>query len=207
MNKKKPLIALDDYTVFRLLCELAKGEAQSQRELSRRLNSALGLVNGYLKVCSDKGWVKVREQAANRSSYHLTPKGVQEQRRLAIQHARYLGEMLEVVRQEYCQIAHQLADEGVERVALCGVDGIADLVRSILQEQSIEVSMVMDTTALGTRCAGREVVSLAHAMLAGVHQTVISSISRATTLYQALRELGTDPQTIKVPQIFMEQEQ
>jgi len=54
MNKKS-VLSLDDYTVFRLLCELDKGDVGSQRDLARRLQSALGLVNGYLKVCSDKG--------------------------------------------------------------------------------------------------------------------------------------------------------
>ena len=110
MNKKA-LLSLDDYTVFRLLCELDKGDVGSQRDLARRLQSALGLVNGYLKVCSDKGWVRVRDLSSNRKSYQLTAKGAAERRRLALLHARYLDEVIAVVQQEYGQIAAQLRDQ------------------------------------------------------------------------------------------------
>ena len=115
MNKKTA-VTLDQYTVFRLLCELGRSESQSQRDLARRLDSALGLVNGYLKACADKGWVRVRDLGGNRSSYQLTNKGMQEQRRLALRHAGYLPEILSVVQCEYREIARYLAEQGVERV-------------------------------------------------------------------------------------------
>ena len=89
MNKKSAT-SLDDYTVFRLLCELRSGDVASQRDLARRLDSALGLVNGYLRVCSDNGLVKAQVVTANRNSYDLTTRGEMERQRLALLHARYL---------------------------------------------------------------------------------------------------------------------
>lgn len=204
MNKKGAT-SLDDYTVFRLLCELSKGDVTSQRDLSRRLGSALGLVNSYLKVCSDNGWVKSYELAANRNSYALTARGEAERRRLALLHARYLGDMLAVMQDEYRQIAIRLQEEGVERVAFCGIDGVAGIAWLALQQVGLELSGVMDTSGVGERFMGYEVVSLAYALLGETHRIVISSFRRAAELQAALLELGADPAAVLVPACFLEQ--
>lgn len=203
MNKKQ-IASLDDYTVFRLLCELDKGDVSSQRDLSRRLHSALGLVNGYLKVCSDSGWVRVRELSSNRNSYQLTVKGAAERRRLALLHARYLDDILAVVQQEYRQIADQLKEQGVERVAFCGIDGVASVAWLSLQQAGLELSVAMDNCGIGERFMGGEVVSLAYALLGETHRIVITSLRRASDLRAALLELGVKPDTILVPASFLE---
>jgi DNA-binding MarR family transcriptional regulator len=201
----KPTAAsLDDYTLFRLLCELEQGTVNSQRELARRLDSALGLVNNYLKTASDKGWVRVKELSGNRCSYHLTSKGSAELRRLTLLHSRYLDRMIPLVLQEYRLLCRQFKDGGVERVALCGIDGCAELAWLALHEAGIEVVLVMDLDATEATFMGREVVSLARAMLSGIYKVLISSRNRADLLYHALLDLGTDPMSIKVPVVFLE---
>ncbi|MCE1225464.1 MAG: winged helix-turn-helix transcriptional regulator [Geobacteraceae bacterium] len=203
MNKTTA-VSLDDYTLFRLLCELEQGSVSSQRELAHRLDSALGLVNNYLKTASVKGWVRVKELSGNRCSYHLTAKGVAELRRLTLLHSRYLNRMVPLVLQEYRQLCMQFKDEGVERVALCGIDGCAELAWLALHEAGIEVVLVMDMDVSDETFMGREVVSLARAMLSGMYKVLISSRNRADLLYHALLDLGTDPMSIKVPVIFLE---
>lgn len=202
MNKN--VSSLDDYTLFRLLCELEQGEACSQRELARRMDSALGLVNNYLKTATTKGWIRVKELGNNRCTYHLTSKGATELRRLALLHSRYLDQIVPVLLDEYRQLSRQFREEGVERVALCGVDGCAELAWLALHEEGVEVQQVMDLDAADKRCMGREVVSLAHAMLGGIYKVLISSRNRADQLYCALLDLGADPASIKVPAVFLE---
>ncbi|MDK9718580.1 MAG: winged helix-turn-helix transcriptional regulator [Trichlorobacter sp.] len=203
MNKTTTA-SLDDYTLFRLLCELEQGPVCSQRELARRLDSALGLVNNYLKAAVVKGWVRVKELSGNRCTYHLTAKGAAELRQLALLHSRYLDRVIPVVLHEYRQLCRQFKDEGVERVALCGIDGCAELAWLALHEAGIEVALVMDMDASGETLMGREVVSLARAMLSGMYKVLISSRNRADILYHALLDLGTDPMSIKVPVLFLE---
>ena len=137
MNEKT-VTELDEYTLFRLLCELEGGPSHSQRDMARRLDSALGLVNNYLKTAGVRGWVRVKELPGNRCSYHLTPKGAEKLRRLALKQARYLNSIIPVVREEYRQICARLKAEGVERVALCGVEGLTDIVRLVLHDAGIE---------------------------------------------------------------------
>lgn len=205
MNKTTPP-ALDDYTLFRLLCELESGPVCSQRELARRLDSALGLVNNYLKTAVAKGWVRIKELSGNRCSYHLTSRGSVELRRLALLHSRYLDRMIPLLLQEYRQLCRQFKEEGVERVALCGIDGGAELAWLALLEAGIEVALVMDLDGIDGQFMGREVVSLARAMLSGMHKIVISSRNRAELLYHALLDLGADPMSIKVPVVFLEEQ-
>lgn len=203
MNKKQ-IASLDDYTLFRLLCELNRGDVSSQRDLARRLRCALGLVNGYLKVCSDGGWVRIKELSNNRKSYQLTAKGASEQRRLALVHGRYLDDMLAVVQHEYRQIAEQLKEQGVERVAFCGTDGVASIAWLIMQQAGLELSVAMDTCGIGERFMGSEVVSLAYALLGETHRIIITSLRRASELRSALLELGAKQDSILVPSSFLE---
>ena len=203
MNKKTTA-TLDDYTVFRLLCEIEMGDVSSQRDLSRRMESALGLVNSYLKVCSESGWIKVSETSLTKSRYQLTVKGAKERRRLALIHSRYIDEILAVVNEEYRKIGLLLKLDGIERVAFCGIDGISGIAMLAMQNAGVELSVAMDTQGVGSSFMGREIVSIAHAMLSGVHRVVITSLTRAELLHDALLELGTDPAAVLVPSIFLE---
>jgi hypothetical protein len=204
MNKSTAA-SLDDYTLFRLLCELEQGPVSSQRDLARRLDSALGLVNNYFKTAVAKGWVRIKERSGNRCTYHLTSRGCAELRRLALLHSRYLDRMIPLLLQEYRQLCRQFRDEGVERVALCGIDGCAELAWLALHEAGIEVALVMDTDDTEGTFMGHEVVSLARAMLSGMYKVLISSRNRAEVLYHALLDLGADPMSIKVPVVFLEE--
>lgn len=202
MNEK-PSATLDDYTIFRLLDTLSEDGTLSQRDLARRLDCALGLVNAYLKTASAKGWIKVKELGGNRSSYQITAKGNSELRRLALLHARNLDAAFIILADEYRRIAQALADHGVERVALCGVDGSSGIAWQALSDVGIDVSVVMDTQGIGRRFMGKEVVSLAHALLGGLHRVVISSLKRTDSLYQALLDMGVDDHSIAVPTSFL----
>ena len=201
MNNKGASV-LDEYTLFRLLCELEAGADCSQRDLAARLDAALGLVNNYLKAAAAKGWVRVKELPGKRCSYHLTGKGRRELQRLALKHSRYLLRMLPELVELYRPLCDRLKAEGVERVALCGIDG-AEPAWLAAVAAGLEISQVMDTEKNGARFMGREVVSLAHALLSGVHRVLIGSHSRAAELKTALLELGMSPDVILVPDRFV----
>lgn len=204
MNKPEQPI-LDDYTLFRLLCELEQGPVSSQRDLARRLAGALGMVNNYLKVATARGWVNVKELPGNRCSYRITSRGTRELKRLALLQSRYLHALLPPVLDAYRQVCLRQLDEGVGRIALCGIDPSTILAWQAVKEAGIEVGAVMDTTGFGTHFMGRDVVSLVHGLLGGIHRVLISSPARAVMLQRSLLELGVSPETIIVPSIFVEE--
>jgi hypothetical protein len=67
-----------------LLDEISKGEPLSQRDLSRKLNLAFGLVNLF-KKSGLEGLSHNKDHNCQRYTFCLTPKGFSEKTRLAYQ--------------------------------------------------------------------------------------------------------------------------
>ena len=67
----------------------------TQRELARKLNIALGLVNLSLKRLMHQEMIKVKRLSARRFCYLLTPQGMSEKGRLS---ARYLADSFSMYR-------------------------------------------------------------------------------------------------------------
>ena len=129
---------LDSSRSLQLLSEISGEEPLSQRELSRRLGIAVGLVNSYLKNLVSKGYVRVKNFPSNRYAYLLTPQGIAEKSRLAYQHLSYFTSLYTVARQDYLDLFRRLEDAGVREVAFCGVDEVAEVAYLSLQETGLE---------------------------------------------------------------------
>lgn len=181
--------SLDSYRSFLLMSEIVGEEPLSQREISRRLGIAVGLVNSYLKNLVSKGYVRVKNFPSNRYAYLLTPLGIAEKSRLAYQHLSYFTGLYTVARQDYLQLFRRLEAKGVREVIFCGVDEVAEIAYLSLKETSIELSLVMDSTATGTVFFGKLVqpVISNHGL-----PVIITSLKRCEGLLAALDRAGVD---------------
>ena len=79
----------EDLHILRLMGEIERDGSSSQRELSRRLDLSLGLVNTFLKRLVTKGYFKVKTMPRNRVKYFLTPKGLARKSKLTVEYLRY----------------------------------------------------------------------------------------------------------------------
>jgi len=79
----------EDLNILRLMREIDRDGNSSQRELSRRLNISLGLVNTFLKRLVKKGYFKVKTMPRNRVKYFLTPAGLARKSRLTLEFLQY----------------------------------------------------------------------------------------------------------------------
>ncbi|MBW2023016.1 MAG: winged helix-turn-helix transcriptional regulator, partial [Deltaproteobacteria bacterium] len=75
----------EDIHILRLMGEIERNGSFSQRELARRLNISLGLVNRFIKRLVNKGYFKVKTLPRNRVKYFLTPKGLARKSKLTIE--------------------------------------------------------------------------------------------------------------------------
>lgn len=50
----------------------------SQREISRRTGISLGIVNGLLNRCADRGWIALKNINKRKLAYIVTPEGMNE---------------------------------------------------------------------------------------------------------------------------------
>lgn len=189
MNKvfDKPL---DSSRSLQLLSEISGDEPLSQRELSRRLGIAVGLVNSYLKNLVSKGFVRVKDFPSNRYAYLLTPQGLAEKSRLAYQHLSYFTSLYTVARQDYLELFRRFENAGVGEVVFCGVDEVAEVAYLSLRDTRLELRAVMDNERQGEQFFGLPVVSLAVGLQYGQVPVVISSLKRKVELTEELHGLG-----------------
>jgi DNA-binding MarR family transcriptional regulator len=187
---------LDTYRSFLLLSEISTEQQLSQRELSKRLGIALGLVNSYLKNLVSKGFIRVNNFPKNRYAYLLTPKGFAEKSRLAYQHLSYFSGLYTVARQDYLRLFNALADEGAKGVAFCGIDEVAEIAYLSLKETGLELELALDPDIAGTKFFGMEVVAPTPELLSRNSRIIITSLKRGEALRGALLEAGVDPTII-----------
>lgn len=181
--------SIDSYRSFLLLSEIVGEEPLSQREISRRLGIAVGLVNSYLKNLVSKGYVRVKNFPSNRYAYLLTPQGIAEKSRLAYQHLSYFTGLYTVARQDFLLLFRRLEGEGCREVAFCGVDEVAEIAYLSLKETELELSLVMDSTAIGSDFFGRTVQALKGDVDTPV---IITSLKRCEGLIEELKNARVD---------------
>ncbi len=192
-NSEKPL---DSSRSLQLLSEISGEEPLSQRELSRRLGIAVGLVNSYLKNLVAKGFVRVKDFPSNRYAYLLTPQGIAEKSRLAYQHLSYFTSLYTVARQDYLELFQRLEMAGVTEVMFCGVDEVAEIAYLSLQETGVALQAVMDDLHRGEHFFSHPVVSLAEGTRTASVPVVISSLKQRELLTRQLHGLSVAPARI-----------
>ena len=180
----------ESYRSLQLLSEITGEEPLSQRELSRRLGIAVGLVNSYLKNLVSKGYVRVKNFPSNRYAYLLTPQGLAEKSRLAYQHLSYFTSLYTVARQDYLELFRRLETAGVHEVAFCGVDEVAEVAYLSLQETGLQLIAVLDDSKSGELFFGLPVVALADGVQESSTPIVVTSLKRRDALTEALGSLG-----------------
>jgi predicted transcriptional regulator len=183
---------VDTYRSFLLMSEISKEEPLSQRELSRRLGIALGLVNSYLRNLVAKGYVRIKTFPKNRYGYLLTPQGIAEKSRLAYQHLSYFTNLYKITRQDYLEIFRRLQSAGVRRVTFCGVDEVAEIAYLSLRETGIDLAAVMDDERAGETFFDKTVQPLAVGVAGENGTIVITSLKKGARLMDELMRRGVD---------------
>jgi DNA-binding MarR family transcriptional regulator len=187
---------VDSYRFFLLMSEISREEPVSQRELSRRLGIALGLVNSYLKNLVAKGYVRIRAFPRNRYGYLLTPRGIAEKSRLACQHFSYFTDLFTVTRQSYRELFRTLQRGGTGRVFFCGVDEVAEIAYLSLKETELELAAILDDQRAGESFFDLEVAPLAGGVEGEGYPIIITSLKRGEQLAAALFSIGIDRKRI-----------
>lgn len=180
----------DSYHSLLLLEEISKEEPVSQRELSKRLGIALGLVNSYVKNMISKGYIRVTSFPRNRYHYLLTPKGITEKSRLTYQHLHYFTNLYTTARKDYRDLFDNLERSGIERVIFCGVDEVAEIAYLSLQETDIELVGVVDGECDLKQFFGYEILQIEDISGIECDRVVLTSLKRQKRLVGRLEEMG-----------------
>ena len=143
-----------DIRTLKILEEIDNDHTPSQRDLSKKLNISLGLVNSFVKRLANKGYFKINNIPKNRVKYILTPKGAAEKTRLTYQYIQHSFEFYRNARKKLHKLFKYLMAEGVRRVVFYGTGDFAEIAFISLQETSIQMLAIVDDNNIGEKFLG-----------------------------------------------------
>lgn len=187
----------DTYKSLLLLEEISKGDSLSQRDLSKRLNIALGLVNSYIKNLVAKGYVTIKEIPAKRYAYYLTPKGFAEKTRLTYHHLQNFTNLYREARRDFKGLFSKLQKEGMKDVVFAGVDESAEIAYLSLQEFNIKFAGIVDSEYAGKNFFKYRIMPFEKIGEINADFIIISSFIKRDEIYKRLIEEGVLPEKIK----------
>ena len=148
-----------DIRTLKFLEEIDNNHTPSQRDLSRKLNISLGLVNSFIRRLAHKGYLKITTVPKNRVKYILTPKGAAEKTRLTYQYVQYSFEFYRRARENLKELFKELMAQQVKRVVFYGVSDLAEIAYISLQETPIKMIAIVDKEKAGKIFLGSAVTS------------------------------------------------
>ncbi len=190
----------EDYRVLKLMEALSSGDPLTQRQLSRRVGIALGLVNSYLKNLIRKGYVTVKNIPPRRYAYYLTPKGFAEKGRLALKLLHHYNEIYQHARTTLKDLFRQLEAEGKRTVVFAGSDEVAEIAYLTLQETDLELAGVLDDERAGEEFFSYRIYPFSEIQSLHYDAVVVASYVKRRDIIERLKNSGVSEMDIK--QIF-----
>jgi DNA-binding MarR family transcriptional regulator len=139
----------NDLRTLKIFEEIEHDHPPTQRDLAKKMNISLGLVNSFIKRLAQKGYFKINNISKNRFRYILTPKGAAEKTRLTY---KYIQSSLKFYRDARIELRKLFGDfmaQKVKRIVFYGAGELAEIAYISLQETSIKLVAVVDDKKIG----------------------------------------------------------
>jgi len=186
----------DDYRSLLLLDELSKGNHPSQRDLSKTLGVALGLINSYLRNLISKGYITVSGIPKQRYRYYLTPSGFAEKSRLTFKHFQNFTNLYKVARKDFLNYFTHLQTTDVKTVIFCGVDEIAEIAYLSLKETELQLAGIYDDLETGKNFFGQSIRIMSDLGRVPFDLAIITHAKNGEQIRGKLHQLGISDQRI-----------
>ena len=179
-----------DIRTLKILEEIDNDRTPTQRDLSKKLNISLGLVNLFIKRLGKKGYFKIKAIPKNRVKYILTPKGAAEKSRLTYKYIQFSFDFYKKARKELQKLFNDLMDQGVERIVFWGVSDLAEIAYISLQEATIMLVAVVDDEKIGKNFIGFEITNSKMLNSIVFDRILITSIDSKDDVLEAIKKQG-----------------
>ena len=185
-----------DIRTLKILEEIDNDHTPSQRDLSRKLNISLGLVNSFVRRLANKGYFKITTIPKNRVKYILTPKGVTEKTRLTYKYFQYSFEFYRSAREKLQKLFEDFMAQGVRRIVFYGVSDFAEIAYISLQETSIKMVAMMDEKKIRKVFLGSVITNPDVIDSLSFDKILITSMSKEDAALEKLLKKGIDRRKI-----------
>ena len=150
----------EDLQILQLMTEIDRNGDHSQRELSRRLNISLGLVNTFLKRLVNKGYFKVKTMPRNRVKYFLTPEGLARKSRLSVEYLRFSVNFYRDIKSLLLKKFKEMERNQVRSILFLGAGEVAELAYLYLQLTGIQLAGIIDDERVDQSFFGTPITDL-----------------------------------------------
>lgn len=179
-----------DIRTLKILEEIDNDHTLSQRDLSKKLNISLGLVNSFIKRLANKGYFKINNIPKNRIKYILTPQGAAEKTRLTYQYIQYSFEFYRNAREKLHKLFSYLNKQGVRRVVFYGTGDFAEIAFISIRESSIQMIAIVDDNNIGKKFLGSVVNDPDILNSLSFDRIIITSMISRENVFEKLLEQG-----------------
>jgi len=180
----------NDIRTLKLLEEIEENHVQSQRELAKKLDISLGLVNSFIKRLAHKGYFKITTIPKNRVKYILTPEGAVEKTRLTYKYIQHSYRFYKDARYKLRKLFQKLEAEGVSLIVFYGASDLAEIAYISLQETSIEMVAVVDMLNAGKQFLGYSVLDPVFLSSLSFDRILITAIDSREQIIDGIIENG-----------------
>ncbi|HQL64172.1 MAG TPA: winged helix-turn-helix transcriptional regulator [bacterium] len=142
----------EDQLILTLLTAIEENPDTTQQELAKKLGSAVGLANSYVKRVIYKGYVKTKQLQRRRLRYLLTPAGIKEKTRLTYEFLRFSYEYILRIRRRVRETLAPFARKGQKSVVFYGSGEVAEIAYLTVRELDMDLAGVVDPNCVGERC-------------------------------------------------------
>jgi DNA-binding MarR family transcriptional regulator len=165
-----------DIRSLQLLEEIDNNHSPSQRDLARRLNISLGLVNSFIKRLAKKGYVKITTIPKNRVRYMLTPKGFAEKTRLTYEFIGYSLHFYKSAMNDLENLLNGFEKGGVRKVIFYGANDLAEIASIALRGRDIDLVGIVDDQKRGEEFLGFKIKSVGESKKIDFDRIIVTSL-------------------------------
>jgi len=182
------LINMDpqDIRSLQFLEEIDNKHSPSQRDMARKFNISLGLVNSFIKRLARKGYLKISTIPRKRVSYILTPKGFAEKSRLTFEFIQYSLHFYKEALRNLQNLLNELEERGVKKVVFYGANDLAEIALISLKATGIKLIGVVDDSIKGRKFLGFTIRSIAELSKLEFDMIIITTIESKENIFNKL---------------------
>ena len=177
-----------DIKSLQILEEIDNSHSPSQRDLARRLDMSLGLVNSFIKRLARKGYLKVTTIPRNRVKYILTPMGFAEKSRLTYEFIQYSFHFYKRALGNFQSLLNELEKKGVKHLVFYGANDLAEIAFISLKATDIKLVGIVDDLRQGRKFLDFTVKSTGELSTLEFDRIIITTVDSKQAIYNKLRE-------------------
>jgi DNA-binding MarR family transcriptional regulator len=174
--KKKPGDL--DIRELAILEKLENNGHLTQRDLSKEVGIALGLVNHLLKKMVRKGWIKIKNVDAKKIRYLITPEGAMEKSSLLYKRVESTIHFYLDAKRVIKEKVEYLKGDGVKSVSIYGINHISEVLYIVLKELGLELGYVVDDNKKGEEWFGYKIVDMDEFLKSSASVLILASFNK-----------------------------